>query len=236
MFSKRHRQPLGLGILINQRGLALAQTPTHNDAKQSLPAWHWQAFSAHPLLSSTSEWPEPYCLRWARQRSGFSAQSVAMALPPEKLLRFTFNVSSSMGPRQLQAHLQAQLAPVLPWPIHEVLWDYQLSQHQDNPGIPTTTVNRPAWLNAALQAQPLWQAEVLALPKSWAQACEQWCRQAGLRLVRLEPEWQASMRWQQFVQNSKAAVLQEPPAQAEDMLSESEWAVLGGLSLGVVKP
>ena len=57
MFSKRLRQPLGLGILINQRGLALAQTPTSNDAKQSLPAWHWQAFSAHPLLSFTSEWP-----------------------------------------------------------------------------------------------------------------------------------------------------------------------------------
>jgi hypothetical protein len=87
-----------------------------------------------------------------------------------------------------------------------------------------------------MQAQPAWQAEVLALPKSWAQACEQWCRQAGLRLVRLEPEWQASMRWQQFVQNSKAAVLQEPPVEASDMLNENEWAVLGGLSLGVVKP
>jgi hypothetical protein len=57
-----------------------------------------------------------------------------------------------------------------------------------------------------------------------------------LRLVRLEPEWQASMRWQQFVQNSKAAVLQEPPVEAADMLSENEWAVLGGLALGAAKP
>ena len=134
MFSKRLRQPLGLGILINQRGLALAQAPTYNDAKQSHPAWHWQAFSAHSLLSSTSEWPEPHCLRWARQRSGFSAQSVAMALPPDKLLRFTFNISSGMAPRQLQAHLQAQLAPLLPWPVHEALWDYQLSQPHDSAG------------------------------------------------------------------------------------------------------
>ena len=236
MFSKRLRQPLGLGILINQRGLALAQAPTYNDAKQSHPAWHWQAFSAHPLLSSTSEWPEPHCLRWARQRSGFSAQSVAMALPPDKLLRFTFNISSGMGPRQLQAHLQAQLAPLLPWPVHEALWDYQLSQPHDSAVTPATTAVRPAWLHAAMQAQPAWQAEVLALPKSWAQACEQWCRQAGLRLVRLEPEWQASMRWQQFVQNSKAAVLQEPPGEAADMLSENEWAVLGGLALGAAKP
>ena len=236
MFSKRLRQPLGLGILINQRGLALAQAPTSNDAKQSHPAWHWQAFSAHPLLSSTREWPEPHCLRWARQRSGFSAQTVAMALPPDKLLRFTFNISSGMGPRQLQAHLQAQLAPVLPWPIHEALWDYQLSQPHDSAVTPATTAVRPAWLHAAMQAQPAWQAEVLALPKSWAQACEQWCRQAGLRLVRLEPEWQASMRWQQFVQNSKAAVLQEPPGEAADMLSENEWAVLGGLALGAAKP
>ena len=57
-----------------------------------------------------------------------------MALPPDKLLRFTFNISSGMGPRQLQAHLQAQLAPLLPWPVHEALWDYQLSQPHDSAG------------------------------------------------------------------------------------------------------
>jgi hypothetical protein len=44
------------------------------------------------------------------------------------------------------------------------------------------------------------------------------------------------MRWQQFVQNSKAAVLQEPPEEAADIMSENEWAVLGGLALGAAKP
>jgi len=77
---------------------------------------------------------------------------------------------------------------------------------------------------------------VLAVPKAWAQACEHWCRQAGLRLVRLEPDWQASMRWQRFVQNSTAAVLQEPPPEAAGKLSDNEWAVLGGLALGVFNP
>jgi hypothetical protein len=55
-------------------------------------------------------------------------------------------------------------------------------------------------------------------------------------LVKLEPEWQASMRWQTVVQNSSVAVLQEPPCEAADALTNSEWAVLCGLALGVGKP
>jgi hypothetical protein len=164
------------------------------------------------------------------------AQTVGMALPQDKLMRFTFPLSPGMGTRQLQAHLQAQLVPALPWPISEVLWDYQLNASHDTAMIDPAPANRPAWLNAALQAQPSLQAEVLAVPKAWAQACEHWCRQAGLRLVRLEPDWQASMRWQRFVQNSTAAVLQEPPPEAAGKLSDNEWAVLGGLALGVFNP
>lgn len=236
MFSKRHRQPLGLGIFVNQRGLALAQSPNLGGAKQAHPAWHWQSFSSHPLSHNASEWPDPQCLRSARQRSGFVAQTVGMALPPDKLMRFNFHIDTGMGTRQLQAHLQTLLAPALPWPISEVLWDYQLHANNATADSSPATATRPAWLSAAMQAQPSLQAEVLAMPKSWAQSCQQWCRQAGLRLVRLEPEWQASMRWQRFVQDSKAAVLQEPPADAADMLSDNEWAVLGGLALGVVNP
>ncbi|NDC40458.1 MAG: hypothetical protein EBZ77_02750, partial [Chitinophagia bacterium] len=43
--------------------------------------------------------------------------------------------------------------------------------------------------------------EVLAMPRDWATQCEQWCSQAGLQLVRLEPPWQASLRWQTYAQN-----------------------------------
>jgi hypothetical protein len=225
-----------LGILFNQHGLALAQSPVVSHTQPIHSSWHWQTFSSHALSACTSEWPEPHCLRWARQRSGFVAQTVGMALPQDKLMRFTFPLSPGMGTRQLQAHLQAQLVPALPWPISEVLWDYQLNASHDTAMIDPAPANRPAWLNAALQAQPSLQAEVLAVPKAWAQACEHWCRQAGLRLVRLEPEWQASMRWQRFVQNSTVAVLQEPPPEAAGKLSDNEWAVLGGLALGVFNP
>jgi len=236
MFKKRHRQSLGLGVIVNQRGIGLAQSPRAGDASHAYPAWHWQAFSAQDIPTLPTDWPDPHCLRWARQRSGFVAPSVAMALPPEQLMRFTFNVGSSMGPRQLQAHLQAQLAPALPWPISEALWDYQLTEPTHAMATHPLSAARPAWLNAALQAQPTWQAEVLAIRKTWAQSCEQWCRQAGLRLVKLEPEWQASMRWQAFVQNSTVAVLQEPPCEASDALTDNEWSVLGGLALGVGHP
>lgn len=236
MFHKRNRQPIGLGILLNQHGLGLAQSPVVGHTQPIHSSWHWQTFSSHALSACTSEWPEPHCLRWARQRSGFVAQTVGMALPQDKLMRFTFPLSPGMGTRQLQAHLQAQLVPALPWPISEVLWDYQLNASHDTAMIDPAPANRPAWLNAALQAQPSLQAEVLAVPKAWAQACEHWCRQAGLRLVRLEPDWQASMRWQRFVQNSTAAVLQEPPPEAVGKLSDNEWAVLGGLALGVFNP
>jgi hypothetical protein len=225
-----------LGILFNQHGLGLAQAPVVGHTQPIHSSWHWQTFSSHALSACTSEWPEPHCLRWARQRSGFVAQTVGMALPQDKLMRFTFPLSPGMGTRQLQAHLQAQLVPALPWPISEVLWDYQLNASHDTAMIDPAPANRPAWLNAALQAQPSLQAEVLAVPKAWAQACEHWCRQAGLRLVRLEPDWQASMRWQRFVQNSTAAVLQEPPPEAAGKLSDNEWAVLGGLALGVFNP
>jgi len=236
MFHKRNRQPIGLGILFNQHGLGLAQAPVVGHTQPIHSSWHWQTFSSHALSACASEWPEPHCLRWVRQRSGFVAQTVGMALPQDKLMRFTFPLSPGMGTRQLQAHLQAQLVPALPWPISEVLWDYQLNASHDTAMIDPAPANRPAWLNAALQAQPSLQAEVLAVPKAWAQACEHWCRQAGLRLVRLEPDWQASMRWQRFVQNSTAAVLQEPPPEAAGKLSDNEWAVLGGLALGVFNP
>ena len=171
MFHKRNRRPIGLGILFNQHGLGLAQSPVVSHTQPLHFSWYWQTFSSHAMLACTSEWPEPHCLRWARQRSGFVAQTVGMALPQDKLMRFIFPLSPGMGTRQLQSHLQAQLAPALPWPISEVLWDYQLNASHDTAVIDPAQANRPAWLNAALQAQPSLQAEVLAVPKAWAQAC-----------------------------------------------------------------
>ncbi len=40
MFKKRHRQSLGLGVIVNQRGIGLAQSPRAGDASHAYPAWH----------------------------------------------------------------------------------------------------------------------------------------------------------------------------------------------------
>jgi hypothetical protein len=51
-------------------------------------------------------------------------------------------------------------------------------------------------------------------------------------LVRLEPPWQASTRWQLFSQQHNS-----PAAETlADVLSIQQQAVLGGLALGAVTP
>ena len=84
-----------------------------------------------------------------------------------------------------------------------------------------------------MQAQPQQSVEVVATSRAWVHACEQWCRAAGLQLVRLEPAWQADTRWQQHCARHEQPL--QLPLPSSD-LSAQEQAVLGGLALGVVLP
>jgi hypothetical protein len=225
------RQRFGLGIWVKQQGFALSQTA--NGLETSTPRYpecYWQPLA--PTENRTL--PDAQWLRAARQRSGFRGTHTAMALPPDRLQRFSFSIPHGLSHRQMQGHIQEQLAPVLPWKLSETLWDYQLVQGRQTNQTPQAASNRPAWLHAALQAQPAQHADVLAMPKQYANECEQWCGRAGLKLVRLEPEWQASMRWQAHLQSSAVAVLQETAMAASSHLSQEELAALFGLALGVL--
>ena len=83
-----------------------------------------------------------------------------------------------------------------------------------------------------MQTQSTLTADVLVITRAWVNTCEQWCRAAGLQLVRLEPPWQASTRWQLFSQQHNS-----PAAETlTDVLSIQQQAVLGGLALGAVTP
>ena len=227
------RQRLGIGVWIHPQGLALSQTAAGTDAASpGHPACYWQAACATDDFENAL--PDPHLLKTARQRSGFRGTHAAMALPLNKLQRFSISIASGLSHRQMQAQIQEQLAPLLLWPLSDTLWDYQLMQHPPANPLPQASATRPAWLNAALQAQPSQHADVLAMPRQWAQHCEQWCSKAGLKLVRLEPDWQASLRWQTHVQTSPVAVLQETAMTASGFLNTEELAALYGLALGVL--
>ena len=143
-------------------------------------------------------------------------------------------MDSGISQRQMRAALIEQLQDSLPWPLAECLWDFQvMSPVRTQPAAQLDT-GRPAWMSQAMQEQAVQYIEVLAIPRDWATQCEQWCSQVGLQLVRLEPPWQASMRWQTYAQNHSVGLLQENPAFYQAGLSEEEQAVVGGLALGVV--
>ncbi len=220
----------GLGLLWTDQGLALSQSQSTPNQSRTQQAWHWQALGERERRPSLREsWPDPLQLRAARLRSGFQAQALAMAVPEAQLKRFSLQLEPGLAPKQMHAQIQAQLGPLLPWPVAEVVWDFQLANeevaHPANRG--------PAWLQAALQAQPQQAVEVVATPRAWVSACEQWCRAAGLHLVRLEPPWQADSRWQSHcAQHAEQAPLPLPSSG----LSAHQQAVLGGLALGVVMP
>ena len=219
----------GLGLLWTDQGLALSQlecTAIQGAARQ---AWHWQTLGEHEFVSPMA-WPDPRQLRMARLRSGFQAQALALAVPESQLKRFSLNIEPGMAPKQMHAHIQAQLGPLLPWPVGEVVWDFQLAQTE---AVHSARHRGPAWLQAALQAQPQQTVDVVAVQRTWVTACEQWCRAAGLQLVRLEPAWQADARWQNHcAQHSQQPALPMPSSG----LSAHQQAVLGGLALGVVTP
>jgi len=227
------RQRLGIGVWVNPQGLALSQTAAGPDAASPAhPECYWQASATTQVDQHAL--PDPQLLKVARQRSGFRGTHAAMALPLKKIQRFSINIASGLSHRQMQSQIQAQLASLLQWPLSDTLWDYQLVQGTQTNPLPQASANRPAWLNAALQAQPSQHADVLAMPRQWAQDCEQWCSKAGLKLVRLEPDWQASLRWQTHLQTSPVAVLQETAMTASGFLNAEELAALYGLALGVL--
>ncbi len=236
MLKLRHSQQQrhGLGVWVNRQGLALSQTAHGADACSRHPSCYWQAVPG----SNTNErpWPDPQLLRVAKQRSGFQGLYAAMALPPDQLLRFSFAIPHGLNQRQTHGRIQDQLAPLLPWSLADTLWDYQVIQGAKSDPTQVHTINRPAWLNAALQAQPAQHADVIAMPKHYAHECEQWCSKGGLKLVKLEPVWQASMRWQLHIQSSPVGVLQETALAEPSSLTTEELATLYGLALGVVTP
>lgn len=220
----------GLGLLWTDQGLALSQSQTSTAPGPKQQAWHWQAVQwPERQTKSPQVWPDTALLRLARQRSGFQAQAVALAVPESQLKRYSLQLEPGLSPKQMHAQIQAQIGPMLPWPVGEAVWDFQLASIET----PDARQRGPAWLQAAMQAQPQQGVDVVAAPRAWVQACEQWCRAAGLQLVRLEPPWQADSRWQSHC----AKHHDTPPLPLpQSGLTAQEQAVLGGLALGVVMP
>ena len=220
----------GLGLLMTDKGLALAQSQATVRSGDQHCAWHWHRWTAtnNPGLSDT--WPDPGQLRKALARSGFQAQATAVAVPETQLQRFSLSLEPGQSRRQMHAAIAAQLGSLLPHPVQESVWDFELRQEPATANAAPSA--QPAWLQAAMQAQSTPTAEVLVITRAWVRACERFCGAAGLQLVRLEPPWQASSRWQVFAQHH-ADQASAPVAQA---LTAQEQAVLGGLALGVVMP
>lgn len=219
----------GLGLLITDNGLALAQSPSLDGENGSHCAWHWQRCALAPPESGAA-WPAPELVRQALASSGFQAQATALAVPETELQRFSLSLDAGLNARQTQQAIAAQLTGLLTLPLNEAVWDFELSVHKATAS--PMAGNQPAWLQAALQTQSTLSADVLVITRAWVHACEQWCRAAGLQLVRLEPPWQARSRWQLFSQQ-----LNSPLAQPlADVLSIQQQAVLGGLALGAVSP
>ncbi len=220
----------GLGLMMTDRGVALAQSQAMVRSGEQHCAWHWHRWSVGDAQGTSGAWPDPGQLRKALARSGFQAQATAVAVPEAQLQRFSLPLEPGQSTRQMHAAIATQLGSLLPHPVKDVVWDFELRSEQAPANAAPSA--QPAWLQAALQTQATQTADVLVITRAWVMTCEQFCRAAGLQLVRLEPPWQASTRWQVFAQNH-ADHASEPVAQA---LSAQEQAVLGGLALGVVMP
>ena len=225
----------GLGLWITPQGLAMMQLSPTGALADVQQDGYWQPFSDGDGQSQWLTGFDSQLLRQALERNGFQARKVAMAIPQAHLHSFQFEFDDRLNPRQLKAVVREQLQAVLPWPLADAVWDFQVTQ-----AATATTAglrsNRPAWLDQALQAQTVNKVDVIAIPKAWAQACEDGCRAAGLQLRRLEPAWQAVQRWQAFIQQQSTAVLHEKTAAYGTTWGEEEQAVVGGLALGVLMP
>ena len=71
----------GLGLLMTDDGLALAQSQASVRAGDQHCAWHWHLWSVGPAPAGASAWPDPVQVRRAVARSGFQAQATAVAVP-----------------------------------------------------------------------------------------------------------------------------------------------------------
>jgi hypothetical protein len=220
----------GLGLLLTDTGLALAQSQAATPSGQQHCAWHWHGCAVRESAEGMAAWPAPGQLRQALARSGFQAQATALAVPEAQLQRFSMVIEPGLSKPQVHAAIAAQLAGLLSGPLKEMVWDFAL---QSTPPASAPATNpQPAWLQAAMQTQTSQTADVLVISRAWAKACEQWCQAAGLQLVRLEPAWQASSRWQVFLQSHE----DQSSEGAALALNQQQQAVLGGLALGVVMP
>ncbi|NDC61139.1 MAG: hypothetical protein EBZ60_03860 [Betaproteobacteria bacterium] len=225
----------GLGLLWTADGLALSQSQCRDTTSHLAPTWHWQPKPGSSLRACLPQepWPDPHQLKLARQRSGFQAQAIAMALPESQLQRWRIQLEPGLSPKQIHSHIATQLQQRLPTPLAETVWDFRLCL--ETASAPVATRPGPAWLLAALQAQALQTWDVLAAPRAWVLTAQQCCRAAGLTLVRLEPDWQAAQRWQAWLSQRPAMdETSHAKAQACTPLSAEQQAVLRGLALGVV--
>lgn len=221
----------GLGLFWTDQGLGLSQSQGHPHRGDTHQAWHWQALGERERLHMGAQaWPDPSQLRMARLRSGFQAQALALAVPESQLQRVSLQLEPGLSPKQMHVLIQTKLGPLLPWPVADAVWDFQLASAAQTDA---AKARGPAWLQAAMQAQPQQTVDVVATPRAWVAACEQWCRAAGLQLVRLEPPWQADARWQTHCAQQGATPSLPLP---ESGLTVHQQAVLGGLALGVVMP
>lgn len=117
----RRKSP-GLGLLIKQQGLVMVQTVPGQDSANDKPLWHWQALGSFAdELMPDGAWPDPKWVKQVRQRSGFQAQLLAMAIPREHLHSIQLQIDSDVPLRQLRAVLSERLQDSLPWPLSECL-------------------------------------------------------------------------------------------------------------------
>ena len=226
--------PTGLGLLFARHGMVMVQSKPHSAGLNQAMSWHWQAWEdSSGSTESEHAWPDPKWVKQVKQRCAYKAKLLAMAVPQDQLQSFQVQLEGDVAPSELKAQLRERLQDLLPWPLADSLWDFQEKPSAYSQA-PETDSSRPAWLNQAMQQRSVHHIEILAMHRAWAGQCEQWSQQAGLQLVRLEPAWQASQRWQTYLNLGHAAQCQEPPAVYDAGMSQADQAVAGGLALGVV--
>ena len=218
-----------LGVVVQPDGIALAQASAPVKGCLHIQRWYWLALQDAPKThqSLLAGWPDPNWLRTARHKAGCQAQDAALAIEDQRLRRFNLTLQSGLHVRDQVKAIEAELNRQLPWALADTVWDFHTLPTPDAVALAAQT-QRPAWLVSAMQAQAQQHVEVLATQRAWVTACEQWCRAAGLWLMRLEPAWQAEARWQ--LQSSKVSRLD---AQA---MAPHLQARAAGLALGVLAP
>lgn len=227
LFPRFTRRSLGLVMLAD--GLALAQASAPAQGQAQIQHWHWLTLHDAPRVHQSwlTGWPDPSWLRKACQQAGCAAQDAALAIDDTRLRRFSLQLQSGLNVREQVKAIELELQRQLPWPLAETVWDFHCLAAPEGNTL-AEPHRRPDWLVAAMQAQAVQHVEVLATQRPWVAACEDWCRAAGLWLVRLEPAWQAEARWRRLPQPQSNT--------APQVLAPHLQAQVGGLALGVFTP